>query len=410
MENGLPSFDEFTGLKLAGLESYDILALSFYGARGLPGTEHSNLERWYSKRDAWVYRVQFETARHLYRFDSKSEPPTDTFYGNSLGRFLCYFMLQVLQEDCGVRYHPDRKMNPASCKPADVFAHGIMDDDGEGGTCASMPIVYVSVGRRLGYPVHLVETRGHLFCRWDDPKGTKIRWRNPDITLRVPPERFNFDGSGEGISYRSDDYYKTWPEPWTKFEIEHDCYLHTRTARQALAAFLIERGECFWDFGMRGLALQSYHFARQLVPDEARYDRLHASRSRECEFDRIMLDHHQRVQQMRLGHGLGHLPGCLCTQCWHSDNRRNQLRPFGHGEYCQCFNCRKALEAAAPAGAPGHMPGCECFQCVQARDAAGMRAGIRGHVPGCGCAGCLRVRQTRAPFGAFPGLPGFKPF
>jgi hypothetical protein len=78
------------GVKAERLDSYDVLALSFYAGRGLPGTEKSNLERWYAKRDAMVYRVQFEIARHLYRFDPKADPPTETFYGNSLGRFICY--------------------------------------------------------------------------------------------------------------------------------------------------------------------------------------------------------------------------------------------------------------------------------------------------------------------------------
>ena len=33
----IATFDEFTGLKLAGLEGADILALNFFAGRGLPG-------------------------------------------------------------------------------------------------------------------------------------------------------------------------------------------------------------------------------------------------------------------------------------------------------------------------------------------------------------------------------------
>ena len=51
MESPLALLDEFSGLKAARLESYDVLALSFFAGRGLPGTEKSNLERWYSKRE-----------------------------------------------------------------------------------------------------------------------------------------------------------------------------------------------------------------------------------------------------------------------------------------------------------------------------------------------------------------------
>ncbi len=176
MEISRPSIDEFTGLKLADLDSCDILSLNFHAARGLPGTEKSNLEDWLRKRDAWAQRVQFDICRHIHHFDPQStEPLTPVTYGNSLARFFCYHMLQSLQENCGVRYHPDRAFNPDSCLPPDVFRHGLMDDEGKGGTCASMPVVYVSVGRRIGLPLYLVMTRGHAFFRWDDTKGTTIR-------------------------------------------------------------------------------------------------------------------------------------------------------------------------------------------------------------------------------------------
>jgi len=38
METGLASLDEFIGLKVDRLETYDVLALSFYAGRSLPGT------------------------------------------------------------------------------------------------------------------------------------------------------------------------------------------------------------------------------------------------------------------------------------------------------------------------------------------------------------------------------------
>ena len=60
---------------------------------------------------------------------------------------------------------------------ARLFIHGIID--GPGGTCASMPVLYVAVGRRLGYPLKLVEARGHLLLRWDDPLGQRLG--TPDV-------------------------------------------------------------------------------------------------------------------------------------------------------------------------------------------------------------------------------------
>ena len=285
MDTALASLDELLGLKVDRLDSYDVLALSFYAGRGLPGTEKSKLEHWYSKRDAWVYRIQFEIARHLYRFDAKAGPPTETFYGNSLGRFICYMTLQVLQEDCGVKYHP-------------------------------------------------------------------------------------------------------WPEEWNAFEIEHGYYLRSQSARQAFAAMLFERGECFWDFRMIGEALKSYHFARQFVPDDERYKRHHEARFKEYEYNRIMFQEHQREQRLRLEmastNPLGHQSGCRCLQCEYQAGRsggRRHIPP--HGQSCQCFECRKVRAAAKPAGLPGHPQPCYC-------------------------AGCRRSQNSHVP--TFPGVPGLNPF
>ena len=37
------------------------------------------------------------------------------------------------------------------------------------GSCVSMPLIYLVIGRRLGYPVHLVAVGKHYFIRWEEP-------------------------------------------------------------------------------------------------------------------------------------------------------------------------------------------------------------------------------------------------
>lgn len=46
-------------------------------------------------------------------------------------------------------------------------------------------MLYVAIGRRLGYPLKLVECKGHLFVRWEDAK-----------------ERFNIEGTSRGLHGR----------------------------------------------------------------------------------------------------------------------------------------------------------------------------------------------------------------
>ena len=44
----------------------------------------------------------------------------------------------------------------------DVFLHGLTGPERRG-TCSSLPVLHVAVGRRLGYPLKLVTTKGHQF-------------------------------------------------------------------------------------------------------------------------------------------------------------------------------------------------------------------------------------------------------
>jgi len=137
--------------------------------------------------------------------------------------------------------------------------HGMVG--GPGGTCASMPIMYVAVGRRLGYPLKLVQTRGHLFARWDDPEGKCFGF----------PETFNVEGAGEGIASYDDEHYKTWPEPWTNIDETEGWYLKSMTPREELASFLAMRGDCLTDNGRLAEAVQAYEWASALAPGDKRY-------------------------------------------------------------------------------------------------------------------------------------------
>jgi len=279
------------------LASYDVALLNLAAASGLPGTESLDVPLYLEKLDDWAERVKHETLRHMYRFAPKSKrPPSEFDYGNSLGRFCCYILLQVLQEDCGVAYNPDRKFDPNFGDPADLFIHGVLDENGNGGTCATIPVVYVAVARRLGYPVHLVETKGHLFFRWDDPQGTVIRWDIANTQFQIPPDRFNVEGAGEGIGYFDDSHYIQWPTLWKESDFAHGRYLRSKTLKESFAGFLVLRGECFWEYKNWAETLKAYHHARRLVPEDQRYEHLHAKRTRE--YEQYCKDEHERIYEI----------------------------------------------------------------------------------------------------------------
>lgn len=260
---------EFIRCPLSAIEEYDIAALNLRCTQGLPGAEELDEGRLLAWLDNAARAAHFETCRHWYRFNANPAA-----YNNSAAYFCCYFLLQTLQEELGVRYNPARIrdftfQDPKTFDPdfrdsRDLFIHGIID--GPGGTCASMPVLYIAVGRRLGYPLKLVQTRAHLFVRWDDPEGKCFGF----------PEWFNIEGSGEGIASYSDDFYRTWPEPWTEAEEVEGLYLRSMSPREELAAFLATRGHCLTDNCHLAQALESYSWASDLAPHIVRYKLLFA--------------------------------------------------------------------------------------------------------------------------------------
>src|SRR5207244_190021 len=93
-------------------------------------------------------------------------------YSNSWAYFRTLNLVTVLQRDLGLRYHKAEVPEAAEFETADQFIFGAIQ--GNGGTCATIPIVVIAVGRRLGYPLKLVSTKGHFFARWDDPSGERF--------------------------------------------------------------------------------------------------------------------------------------------------------------------------------------------------------------------------------------------
>lgn len=205
--NGFPPLAELCESPDAFLAKLEVGALNLMCAVGLPGAEDLDVAKYLDWLDDAAHQVDLSIRRHKHRWDTF--PST---YNNSPGYFCCYHLLQTLQENLGVKYNPARItdsdfqnplcINPDFSDSRDLFIHGMMN--GPGGTCASMPVIYVAVGRRLGFPLKLVEAPGHLFLRWEDLQGERFGF----------PERFNIEGAGEGISSFPDDFYRTWPRAW----------------------------------------------------------------------------------------------------------------------------------------------------------------------------------------------------
>ncbi|MEX0652957.1 MAG: hypothetical protein WD534_14215 [Phycisphaeraceae bacterium] len=253
------TLNELLDLPTSALAKVDIARMNLLCATDLPGAENLDIDHALATLDEWAERVATETDRHLYRV---TDPRYAAHYRHSEAYFRAEFLLQVLQQDLGVKYDMTAADNFAFDDSRVAFLHGMIPAPGQtisdtaGGTCASMPVMYVAIGRRLGYPLKLVTTNSHIFVRWDGEDHPDPAWR----------EQFNIEGAGEGFASFEDDYYTTWPFSVTDHEVRVNRYLIPLTPMEEFAAFLAARGHVGEDNGQFAFAARSYENAYRYDP------------------------------------------------------------------------------------------------------------------------------------------------
>jgi hypothetical protein len=245
------SLGELLVLPAGRIGEVPVAKLNLLCATGLCPTNDPDLQACAGTLETWAAGVCSETERHRYRFDRN---PAE--FENSAGFFRMLMLCVVLAEDYGVHYDAERRAGPAATRaddgffadPSAVFVHGLLGPEHKG-TCSSLPVLYAAVGRRLGYPLKLVTTRGHLFVRWEG-EG----------------ERFNVEATARGLSRFADDYYRHWPFEVSPAEEAAEGYLRSLTAPEELAAFLSIRGMCLREQGRLSEAVESFAAAAKLAP------------------------------------------------------------------------------------------------------------------------------------------------
>ena len=243
---------DLIALEPARLARCDVALMNLLCAQGLRGAENLNVADCLAALDQWAGRVRFETERHLYRFRQ-----TPGEYDHSEAKFRMLMLGMSLQNDFRISYNPERIRPAGEFEPndaffgdsRDVFLHGLLTDR-RMGTCSSLPVLYVAVGRRLGYPLKLVETKAHVFVRWEDAR-----------------ERFNIEASGRGVGWYDDEHFKRRPIPVTDEEIAACGFLKSLTAQQELGMFLSIRGHCLMAMGEAAEAVAAHEQALRLQPD-----------------------------------------------------------------------------------------------------------------------------------------------
>lgn len=227
------------------LQAVDIAVLNLDCAKGLPGAENIDVPQLCRLLDACADHVRSETDRSFHKFQ---ENPGD--YENSEAYFRALALICILEEDMGAHYNLNCLTSNDYSHVDDVMLTGLLGPN-RSGTCASMPVLYIAVGRRLGYPLKLVAAGPHLFARWESPDG-KVR--------------FNIEGTNHGLSCHSDEFYRSWPVKISDDEVKTGLVLRSMPAVEELGTFLTIRGDVLQDLGRLPEAQLCYAEAHALIP------------------------------------------------------------------------------------------------------------------------------------------------
>jgi hypothetical protein len=253
--SGPTNLDALLALAPAEIEKCDIAMMNLLCAEGLRGAEGLDVGGCLKTLDGWTEQVKWETQRHEYRFNEHRAE-----FNYSYGRYRMMMLGTVLAQDLGIHYTPGlvppqlAGQTPTmgwSSNASDFFVHGLLGEKHEG-TCASMPLLYVAIGRRLGYPVNLASSKYHLYVRYEEPNGGHF---NVEATMTA------------GYLTPPDEDYKTGKFPCTDEEIRNYGWLRPMSNAEALSQFLDNRGTCLALARRYSQAKQAYLAAGRYRPD-----------------------------------------------------------------------------------------------------------------------------------------------
>lgn len=245
------TYAELKLLPAERLRHIDIALMNLLCAEDLPDAENLDIAECLAVLNRWAEVVKQSEQKYSVQFFQNRQK-----YDNSYAIYKAVNLGLTLKEDLNCRYNEKLVLSGAMedihntrffRNSSDLFLHGFVAK--QTGSCSSLPVLMVAIGRRCGYPLYLVSCKGHLFCRWDD--GT---------------ERFNIETACPGVDSKLDAYYKQWPYPSSESEIRTEGYLLNLTPKQELAVFAQLRASCLQENGRLDESLEAYTLALEGFP------------------------------------------------------------------------------------------------------------------------------------------------
>lgn len=257
------SIEELLSLSPTELERVDIGRMNLICANSAFEGGHPELTQLLHQLDDWAKTVKI--AEQKYKPTFNRNPAR---YDNSYAKFKAVNLILTIKEDFKCRYQSSlitsgevSKVNsPLFFKnPHDIFISGLLKS--RRGTCSSYAPLIVALGRRLGYPLYLKATNGHLFCYWDDGK-----------------ESFNLDTNGNSVDTPTDSYYFQARSHrllgLSKADLERERLMCPLSAVDCLSFFLETVGYCHEANGRIPQAQFFYNLALKYRPGATNLMRL----------------------------------------------------------------------------------------------------------------------------------------
>ena len=261
------NIDDLVSLSAEELECVDFGRMNLICADAAFGAGQSDMPRLLRKLGEWAEVAKIAEQRYRPSFDRNPAR-----YDNSYAKFRAVNLVLTIKEDFKCRYQMSLvesgelyKVNsPAFFKnPDDAFISGLLKS--RRGTCSSYAPLIVALGRRLGYPLYLKATNGHLLCYWDDGK-----------------ESFNVDTNGNGVDTPADEHYfkdrNHRLSGLSKTELERERLMCPLKAVDCLSFFLETVGYCHEADGRLPDAQCFYNLALKYRPGAVNLTRLASRR------------------------------------------------------------------------------------------------------------------------------------
>jgi hypothetical protein len=231
----------------------DIAVVNLACARGLPNCNEDAFPEYLALLDTIAEAVTKQIERSWRLFKLKPQE-----FNHSENVFRVYAMEYVFRAQFGIKYDPKVREATATGKPwtttdsTEIFINGLLGDK-RTGTCSSLPTFAIAVGRRLGYPLHLILVPNHTLYRWDDGK-----------------EVFNLQPHEAGSEVKPDEYFHRWPRQWTvddcRMNERTKVWLHPLTPRKEVSKFLCNRALVLRDTRHYTEAMEAIRAAERFDP------------------------------------------------------------------------------------------------------------------------------------------------